>query len=215
VVACSHIGSRRLFACKVQRSSRADLLYEASVLDRLRGVPGVPSVYAFGYWRDATVLITHGVGESALNLMRRTGDLPIATIESIAISVCAQLRLVHDRGLLHCDISPSNIMFCDGVWGLIDFGSAGPIGRVDVDQKTGQRSFLFTPDFASEGLLLTGFPLSEDDDFESLEYSLSWLHSAHARAKRGSCGESWSRQVVPAVRELVVSQRTTSKAKGD
>lgn len=52
------------------------------------------------------------------------GPLPPAQVIEIGRELLAGLRLVHDRGLVHCDVKSANVMLGPGPTKLIDFGIA-------------------------------------------------------------------------------------------
>jgi serine/threonine-protein kinase len=53
------------------------------------------------------------------------GSLPECEALSIASQICAALDYIHERGFVHYDLNPANVMLCpDGKIRLIDFGLA-------------------------------------------------------------------------------------------
>ena len=54
------------------------------------------------------------------------GPLPAAEVLRIGRELLAGLKVVHDRGLVHCDVKPANVMLGAGPAKLIDFGIATP-----------------------------------------------------------------------------------------
>jgi serine/threonine-protein kinase len=60
----------------------------------------------------------------------RRGHLPPTTAIRIAGALAWALSHVHDRGAIHCDVKPANILVRnDGQVKLADFGIATPTGR--------------------------------------------------------------------------------------
>ena len=69
-------------------------------------------------------------GESLHRVLRR-GHLPPSTAIRIAGALARALSHVHDRGAIHCDVKPANILVRnDGHVKLADFGIATPHGSV-------------------------------------------------------------------------------------
>ena len=67
----------------------------------------------------------------------KKGNLPFKEAYQLLRPVIAVLQRVHDSGILHRDISPSNIMIGDnGVVKLLDFGSARVYDNSDVKSMT-------------------------------------------------------------------------------
>ena len=58
------------------------------------------------------------------DLLAERGRLPRDEVLRIGQELLAGLRVVHDRGLVHCDVKPSNVMLGPGPAKLIDFGIA-------------------------------------------------------------------------------------------
>ena len=54
------------------------------------------------------------------------GSLPVGEVVRIGRELLAGLRVVHDRGLVHCDVKAANVMLGTGPAKLIDFGIAQP-----------------------------------------------------------------------------------------
>ena len=74
------------------------------------------------------------------------GPLESARVRNIAADACDALSVVHDRGLLHRDIKPDNLMLTPtGRTVLIDFGSARPF---TADRTLGHTRIL-TLDYAA------------------------------------------------------------------
>lgn len=58
--------------------------------------------------------------------LAQRGRLPPAEVVPMAVELLAGLRVVHDRGLVHCDVKAANVMLGPGPVKLIDFGIARP-----------------------------------------------------------------------------------------
>jgi predicted ATPase/signal transduction histidine kinase/tRNA A-37 threonylcarbamoyl transferase component Bud32 len=103
---------------------RARYQREYSVLQRLRGTPGVLAPRGYEVLGERPVLLLEDVGGKALS--EQLGQpFELSAFFSIAIPLAATLAEVHRRGVIHKDIKPANILLSPGgqVW-LIDFGLA-------------------------------------------------------------------------------------------
>jgi serine/threonine protein kinase len=67
----------------------------------------------------------HVEGEDLASLLRRIGRLPRDKALSIALEICRGLQAAHERGILHGDLKPSNLMMdAHGHAKIMDFGLA-------------------------------------------------------------------------------------------
>jgi eukaryotic-like serine/threonine-protein kinase len=60
------------------------------------------------------------------DILSESGSLPPAEVVRIGRELLAGLGVVHDRGLVHCDVKAANVMLGSGPAKLIDFGIAEP-----------------------------------------------------------------------------------------
>jgi serine/threonine-protein kinase len=64
-------------------------------------------------------------GETLHRYLRRQGRLPEPEALRIASQICAAVAHLHERGFVHYDVKPGNVILCpDGSIRLIDFGLA-------------------------------------------------------------------------------------------
>jgi serine/threonine protein kinase len=74
------------------------------------------------------VMDYHGGGTLA-SLLRDRRRLPSPVVAALGLQLLAALRAVHDAGVVHCDVKPSNLLLDeDGRLVLVDFGIAEAIG---------------------------------------------------------------------------------------
>lgn len=125
----------RLVAVKVMRdvfASPATLLrfeHEAAVLARLRH-PHIAQIHTYGTWESSLGPVPYFVMElvdAARPITRFVADtrLPIRDRVRLARDVCAAVAHGHQRGVIHRDLKPGNILV-DATGGpkVIDFGVA-------------------------------------------------------------------------------------------
>ena len=89
--------------------------------------PNVAQVYSFadhgGQYYLTMELLERG---SLDDRITKLGKMPEADVLAVGAGIAAGLNAAHQRGLLHRDIKPGNILFNDdGVAKLVDFGLAG------------------------------------------------------------------------------------------
>lgn len=73
---------------------------------------------------DAFYLIPFVDGETLKRRLDREGALPVEDAISIAAEIADALAYAHERGFVHRDVKPSNIMPAHGQAVLTDFGIA-------------------------------------------------------------------------------------------
>jgi len=108
--------------------SRADLdrfVLEARVTGQLEH-PGVVPVYDVGITDDGQVyLVMKRVEGRPLSAVVRDGDLSQARLLAAFLDVCDAVAFAHDRGVVHQDLKPDNILL--GAYGevlVVDWGLA-------------------------------------------------------------------------------------------
>jgi serine/threonine-protein kinase len=71
------------------------------------------------------IVMEYVQGQTLDRLLHTVGLLPIADTLKIASRVCEALEYMHEHGVIHRDMKPSNIMVCDdGALRIMDFGIA-------------------------------------------------------------------------------------------
>ena len=93
--------------------------------------PSVPAIFDAGTYDSGLYLVMEQVdGCTNGDLIAEQGPLPVAWAAGIAGQVAAVLAIAHQRGILHRDIKPQNVMLTrDGTAKILDFGVAGIISQ--------------------------------------------------------------------------------------
>ena len=121
---------------------------EARALVRLRDVSGVVVVHEIGRSDDGTgwIVCDLAAGGSLRDRLRDGGAGPLDAAEATAMTaeLARALAEAHERGVVHGDISPANVLFGhDGAALLADFGAA------DLDDTSDPVRQGLTPAFAA------------------------------------------------------------------
>ena len=103
-------------------AAAARLLIEARTMARL-SYPAIAVLYGTEVWRDTPVLVMEYLAGGTLATRVRHGPLGVGEAVRIATALAFTLEHVHDAGMYHGDIKPSNIGFtADGTPKFLDFG---------------------------------------------------------------------------------------------
>nr|MBQ6241269.1 serine/threonine protein kinase [Lachnospiraceae bacterium] len=121
-------------------------LEEARTLGQFRDDPNILSV--FDYFEEngtAYIVMEYLEGEDLLSLIESRGRIPFDETFGIMLPVFGALEKLHAAGLIHRDISPSNIRILpDGRMKLLDFGAVRSIEYIS-DRS---RSILSKPGYS-------------------------------------------------------------------
>jgi serine/threonine-protein kinase len=88
-------------------------------------------------------------GESLRGRLARDGHLSIEDALAIAQRVAGGLQYAHDRGVVHRDIKPGNIILADGRACIVDFGVARIVNDAGSQQLTESGITVGTPEYLS------------------------------------------------------------------
>lgn len=100
--------------------------------------PNICTVHEIGDAEDGQLYIVMACydGETVDRRIAR-GPMPLGEAVSIATDIARGLQKAHERGIVHCDIKPANVMCTgDGVVKILDFGIAR-LSDVAVTQNVG------------------------------------------------------------------------------
>jgi serine/threonine-protein kinase len=98
--------------------------------------PHIVAVYDVGEERGRPYIVMEYVeGPSLKEVLDREGPLSVSRVVEIARQVCAGLQYAHERGIVHRDIKPHNILLPPhGLAKIADFGIARALGAASVTQ---------------------------------------------------------------------------------
>jgi hypothetical protein len=128
--------------------------------------PNIVAVYDSGSDDGTHYIVTELVeGETLADLQQREGALPPERVVEIARQVCHALEAAHEKGVVHRDVKPGNVMITpQGRVKVVDFGIARAAGAESVTRTglvMGSASYL-SPEQAR------GEPGDERSDIYSL-----------------------------------------------
>lgn len=109
--------------------------------------PNIVSVYEFGNVEDTYYFLMEFVDGSTLRDVVEAGQLAPAHALAIVPHLCDALQYAHDKGVVHRDVKPENIlMAADGAVKIADFGLSRILGNdSQQDVLTGTHQVMGTP----------------------------------------------------------------------
>ena len=192
VFRAEHVVLGRPYALKVLRSRVVEkdataaqrFLREARAAARVRH-PNIVDVFDFGHLADGRPYFVMELleGESLTDRVSR-GALEPAEVVSIARQMALALAAVHDRGVIHADVTPGNalVVSADPIHvKLVDFGLAAIAGEGMAEEES--EFVLGTPAYISPEQL-RGLPATDRSDqyglgcvlFELLSGAPPYMH---------------------------------------
>jgi serine/threonine protein kinase len=173
-----HVALERTYALKVlspsvmayDRDAAQRFLREARSAARIRH-PNIVDVFDYGTLSDGRPYLVMELldGESLEDLVAR-GPVPVATVLEIARQLASALAAAHDRGVVHADITASNVLVASRspfAVKLVDFGLS-----VTIDELPAVATdFVFGTVHYISPEQLRGFPATVQSD----QYSLGVL----------------------------------------
>lgn len=125
---------------------RKNFINEARILASVSTDPCIVEIYDYFRENNTAYLVMELLKGSTLGQMiRATGAQPPALATKMLLEIGSALMTVHDKGILHRDISPENIYYTKtGAFKLLDFGAS----RYFVSEKSHTLSVYLKPGFA-------------------------------------------------------------------
>ena len=127
---------------------------EAKTMGQLRH-PNAVSIFSFDYLDDDTPVIVMEFleGQSLQRLLEKQGRLSLAQVNSLLAQLCAGLDAAHRLGIVHRDLSSSNIFLVgsdtDFVVKILDFGISKIVNRDKVKDTLSSGKLVGTPFYMS------------------------------------------------------------------
>lgn len=164
-----------------EMNSNILLKNEARIYNALSDVDGIPIIRSYGMTGKYSYLVMNLLGNSLEYFKEQCGGrLTLKCVLMIGVKLLERIKTIHQKGIIHRDIKPDNILFGRGEdedkLFLIDFGLAKTYmdsqgGHIDITYDNG---LVGTREFVSVNIH-NGYTPSRRDDLESLGYLLVYL----------------------------------------
>lgn len=109
------------------KCSDKSLSHEAKILKAINDVPHISHIYDYFVYDNRHFVVMRLITGMSLAEFRRLngGTISVAMIKQLLPSAIITLDQMHERGIIHRDISPGNFIISeDNIMYLIDFGAA-------------------------------------------------------------------------------------------
>ena len=119
--------------------------------------PNIVPVYDFGEQGDLTYLVMPLISGGTLReYLAHRSILPLSEAVSIATQVAGALQYAHERGLVHRDVKPANILMNDDGRALLsDFGIVRVVRKEDAAATlTHMGAFVGSPEYAAPEMVV-------------------------------------------------------------
>ena len=123
----------------VRSGSRDRDLAEAQRLAELGQHPQIPQLIAIlDSPRDLCLVQSYIPGRNLAQTLQADGVFDESRVRSLLLDLLPVLRFIHQRGIIHRDVKPENILLPDqGLPVLVDFGAARPVPTATALEHTG------------------------------------------------------------------------------
>lgn len=130
-------------------------LEEARIMKECRNLPGIVTVHDFFEENHTVYIVMEYIeGPTLEQYIHTNGALPYTEMIELMTPIIHSLEKIHEKGLIHCDISPDNLILgLDNQLHLIDFGAA----QIKSTDKKEQQTIILKKGFAPpEQYLVSG-----------------------------------------------------------
>ena len=125
----------RPVAVKIVRGMRHNGIRSEAQALALLSHPHIAAVYDYGFSHRQHYIVMELVRGRPMSAALDAGPLPWVDAVRSCAQVAAALAVAHERGLVHRDVTPSNIMLTPSGAKLIDFGISAVAGDQERDRE--------------------------------------------------------------------------------
>lgn len=110
----------------VYHQGKRSFMNEAAMLKALDDIPSAVRILAYFEANGTAYMVMEFLsGQTLRSMVEKNGPIPVGELMPRMLPLMKDLTLMHERGVLHRDIAPDNIMWMsDGSLKLLDFGCA-------------------------------------------------------------------------------------------
>lgn len=159
-------------------SGHAHFLEEARILKECRDLPGIVQVYDFfEEHQTAYIILEYIDGPTLEQYVSANGVISAAELFELFLPLLHSLKQVHEKGLIHRDISPDNLILgMDNRLYLIDFGAA----KEPLYDQSGNHTIILKNGYAPPEQYQASGNIGTWSDIYALCATMYFALSAHA-----------------------------------
>jgi len=153
-----------------EKCQREKVMTEVEILSGLHHPNVIEYVNCYETRNHLWVIFEYCAGGDLLRLLKQDHRLPEERVRIFGRQICAGLLHIHSRGIIFCDLKPSNILFTeDEVLKLSHFGQALRVEAIDqIEGVRASASRRGTPQYMAPEVLSEAGPPSFSSDLWSL-----------------------------------------------
>lgn len=110
----------------IYHQGKKSFMNEAAMLKALDDIPSAVGILAYFEANGTAYMVMEFLsGQTLRSMVEKNGPIPIGELMPRMLPLMKDIAAMHERGVLHRDIAPDNIMWMpDGTLKLLDFGCA-------------------------------------------------------------------------------------------
>lgn len=155
--------------------------------------PNTVEIYDYGRTSEGVFYFAmeYVEGANLAEVVRTTGAMPAARVVHVLSQAAGSLAEAHDRGLVHRDVKPSNLMLCErgGVFDTLKVLDFGLVKDLSAPEEPESQGLAGTPLYLAPEAILKAAGFVAQSDVYALGATGYFLLTGHAPFESGSLVE--------------------------
>ena len=127
-----------------EKGLQYDVYSELSIYSKLKHVSCISEIVGYGYCEKKEYICILMKYYSSINLddFIQKNDLNSKEKLDLMLKLAYGLKEIYDRGIIHCDIKPQNIIYLKDKCIYIDFGVSTHISKNEIEESLGTEGYM-------------------------------------------------------------------------